>query len=551
MNLRKQLAAITFFLLMASLAVDAQFSFIEPITNLCADGETPTTSFVGWEAYQTYDGTKDGERDTLHCIQLGELTYQATILESEIDISKPVFLHWQGAPVALQQDYLYNISMYASSMSAINLTDINYCDDGFCQGYGIAVQVPDDPEDGDTIAETRWHFQEFGQTFWGGDYAPACLPSEQFTTDQYITDIYLKFLFMPGFSEYSVYDLYLDYVWDMQLLTNDELPWYYAGDNSYSLGWGNYLALHDAALFPNLNNISYLELSPQPNTATQENITFFINQEATLTFQPYTDMRGALLEGSDEIRHTVSLVNNGGEFCMPFGFELVFEPGDRYIFNDGHLGMAWGTCMRFQPDSKLQIGAHAMLHYGEQGMGMLALQSGCEMLLSHHAELHINNTVRMFNEPWQTTIEDIHLFLNDGNQLVFGPFAHLENFSMNEEMKLVVHLNGGYLDLGNLSEEERKHIEVIYPEQNEELAVLQVLGNPALEQLQCTVHSMKEANTRVEIMDANGRLVMEMNGMLVSGFNQLSIDISSLSSGVYISRLSQGSAVVNMKFVKE
>ncbi|MFN0032336.1 MAG: T9SS type A sorting domain-containing protein [Flavobacteriales bacterium] len=528
----------------------AQFEFANPVINLCADGITEISSYENWTAYQTIDGTMNGELDTQHCINLGSLGSDAAILEEEIDISKPVFLHWHGSPVLLQPNYLYNIwpSMY--NEGAINTTDITYCDDGFCQGYGIAVQVPDDPDDADSEPQIRWHFQEFGTSQWSGGFAPACLASEYFESDQHIVDLYLKFQFNPGFSQFYVYANYLDYVWDMQTIDNSSIQWYYNGANNYSLDWGNYLALHELS-FPNLANITYLELTPQPNTATQEEVILTIGYETTLTFQPYTDLRGALIEGSADLRHNVTLINNGGEFCMPMFFELVFGPGENFVFNDGHVGLAWGSCLRFQPQSTLHLGYHAMLHYGEQGMGMLGLQSGCALQMDELAELHIDNTVRMFNEPWQTDLEDVHIYLREGNQLVFGPYSHLENFSTNEEMKLVVHLEGGYLNIDELSDEEKKHIEVEYAKKNETLALLQLQGNPATDVLSCSLHALAEGNAQCLITDANGKLIQSGSVLLQSGYNHVTTDISALSEGIYFARFTLHDANVVIQFVKQ
>jgi hypothetical protein len=44
----------------------------------------------------------------------------------------------------------------------------------------------------------------------------------------------------------------------------------------------------------------------------------------TLEIQPFTHLRGALVQGSDTLRHILNLVNNGGNFCLNF-LDLIFS----------------------------------------------------------------------------------------------------------------------------------------------------------------------------------------------------------------------------------
>jgi Secretion system C-terminal sorting domain len=541
---------ISSFLMLHS-GAQAQFDFNEPEMQTCADGETQVQSYVGWQAYQTLDGTHNGPLDPEHCINLGDLSGMAIITESEIDVTKPVFIHWHGAsPIPLQANQLYAINLYNSS-NGLDLYSIDYCDDGVCQGYIVKTRVPDDPSDADAEPEVRTYTQEFGpSTMMGLEIAPMCLASEYFSTTNEITDLYFKLLFEPGFGTYQMQGGYLEEIWLAQVIDTQSIIWYQSLPNEYYLWDFNFLVLHDETSFPNLENITYLEVGPYPNVAEVTNVLLSVQPQASLSFQPFTAVRGTLVEGSADQRHTVTLINNGGEFCINSWFELVFGPQHSLIYNAGKMNMAWGSCLRFEPNSTLQVGTNAALHYGEQGMGMLAMQSGSKIVLEPGAKIVMDNALRLFNAEWQTEPEDIHIYLNEGNSLVFGNYASIDNVSDNEQMKLVVHLNGGYVDITHLSEESLRHIEFVYPEQNESMALLAVLGNPAAHSFNFQMHTQQQGKGVIHMIDAMGKIVAEYAVNFTEGFNQLQLDVQALAEGTYTMQLQAGNDQLSTRWIK-
>ncbi len=537
--------------LSASHNATSQFNFSVPETHLCADGVTEVQAYQYWEAYQTLDGTYYGEVDPAHCVNMGIEPFTAIISEADIDITKPVFIHWHGdSPLQLGPNQLYNITFYNSSQG-LDLYSIDYCDDGVCQGFIAKTRVPDDPADADTESEVRVYTQEFGPNeMMGMEIAPMCVASEYFLDVNEITDLYYKLQFEPGFEAYFINNGYLEEVWDVSELDNQSLTWYQGAPGQYTFYNSNLLVKHDEASFPNLENITYLEASPIPNAPEVTEVLLTLESMATLTFQPFTAVRGGFIEGSAEQRHNVVLVNNGGEFCLNSFFELVFNPQNSLVYNSGKMNMAWGSCMRFEPYSTLQVGPNAELHYGEQGMGMLAMQSGSNIVLEEGASIVLDNALRLFNADWQTEIENIHIYLNEGNSLLFGPYSIINNISDGEQMKLVVHLNGGFVDIANLDAESLKHLEFVYAEQNQSIALLAMLGNPVSDALNFQMHTQQQGNSSVKMIDGMGRVAAEYNMALAQGFNQLQLDVQHLPAGAYTMQVQVGNEQFSTRWVK-
>jgi hypothetical protein len=448
------------FLSFAFSTVKAQFAFSTPINQLCIDGETTITGFQNWMAYQTLEDTYDGTIDSTVCINLGSQPWQAELMTSEFDASKPVFLRWHSDDGhLLDPNTLYALSIYLNMMNDLN-SGLEDCEDGVCNGFIVRVRVPDSPNDMDDLPEYRLHTQEFVANNFG--YISVCLPTESFENGTFIEDIVLKLNVIEEAPSILVYDVFLEYVWSGVILGESDMLDYQNGQFNYTLwSYNNYVIQYEETTFPSVDDISYLDVSPVPNISEQAAIFLTIAQEASLTFQPFTALRAGLIEGQTEDRHILSIVNNGS-VCMNFWFELALPPGGTYIHNEGRIESSWGSCMRFVPDAKLRVAADKVLEFGQMGMGMLAMQSQSLIELEENAQIELNCPMRIFNEPWQTEIEHVHVYLKPGNALVFGPYASMENYSTNETMKLMVHMQGGYLDIANLSDEERKHIVLVY-----------------------------------------------------------------------------------------
>jgi hypothetical protein len=69
----------------------------------------------------------------------------------------------------------------------------------------------------------------------------------------------------------------------------------------------------------------------------------------------------------------------------------------------------------------------------------------------------------------------------------------------------------------------------------------EVSPNPASDQIQIKIFSTKEQQIPVEIFDVNGKKVLQEKVSLLQGENAKSLNINTLSSGVYFMRVFGGS----------
>jgi hypothetical protein len=227
----------------------------------------------------------------------------------------------------------------------------------------------------------------------------------------------------------------------------------------------------------------------------------------------------------------------------------VLPPGDVYTHRLGHLESSWGSCVRFQPESVLRIAEHAHLDFGQLGMGMLATQSGALIEMQQGAQMILNCPWRLFNEPWQTVTQDVHVYLNQHNQLIFGPYASLENFSTDETMKLVIHMQGGFLDLGDLTEEDLEHIEIVYPTATADLQWLRLESLVEDGAFQAAIRVVQDVPYTVEIHDLGGRLMLHEERSSAGNYAQVQVQTSHWQRGMYLISLEQNGKRLSTKMV--
>jgi hypothetical protein len=524
-----------------------QFTFYNATPDTCYDGITELNVFQNWQAYQTLDDMHDGVVDSTACIDITGLDWQATIAAAQMDINKPVFLRWSNPDgYLLESNRLYTISIWFANFWDL-YTDPNGCEEDLCNGFIVKVRVPDNPNDLDTLPEYRIHKQEFIYGEWGN--INICLPTENFEQENALVDLILKIQLQPAATEFIVYEPFLEYVWMHEDVIQASLPNYSNGPYEYYFwDYNNYLVRYEETSFPSLDSMSYLEVAPIPNTAEQSVVNLTLGQSASLNFQPFTGIRGALVEGDTTTRHYLNLINDG-TICMNFFFELVLPPGDVYTHRLGHLESSWGSCVRFQPGATLRIADHAHLDFGQLGMGMLATQSGALIDLQHGAHMTLNCPWRMFNEPWQTNTQDVHVYLNEQNQLIFGPYASLENFSTNENMKLIIHMQGGYLDLGPLSENELQHIEIVYPPAMADLQWLRMESLVSDGQFVGACRVAQDIPYTIEIHDLGGRLLSHEEKVTVENYAQVQLQTSEWQRGMYVISIAQSGKRMSTKLL--
>jgi len=430
-------------------------NFNEVSMNPCPfDSTQQLFQYDDWFIYQTINDAWDGPIDSTKCIGLVDIVNNYQIDLSQIDAMKPLFiksLMGEEDKILLESNYLYTAGLGVWSNNISSLNDSTSCANGFCSGALLGIEIPS--EDG---METQLRI--YPKTFTidsGFDYRYTCIPTEKFN-ENYLKEVVFKFTFnTTDLSELSLRpaSFYFGETWNISYIENDieietneidSIYNYYLDD----MTWGvNTLILYGDTTYPSAENISYLEANFTPNQPDVLTFNMHVSYISSLVFQPFTDIRGSFIEGSDSIRHQVNLILEGGNLCIQTLVDMPFEGEEKFIYKDGNIDFGKNACMQFKLGAKLVVADNATLHYGEHGMGMIALRQGGTIELGKNSTLVIDNTLKMYEYRTQEP-QQIYMTLNTGSSLIFGEYAHINNTnSLNQAMKLNVFMKGGVLDV--------------------------------------------------------------------------------------------------------
>ena len=508
------------------------------------DSTRQITAPEHWVIYQTVDGRWNSPIDSSKCIDVLGIGNDVVIDLTKVDARKPLFIRYlveNTDTLHLKSNFLYDISSRFRSFptDAINLSDS--CANDLCSGILIGIRVPDESGQG---TASRIHTAT-ALTDGSIGNASICLPTEYFTRQSLET-----FLFKISFNEDSLTQesIYLDFASLTEPLFQGTIsqlsvaPEYYSDTAYYvkihqaSNTFGeNYLLLYPTpSLYPGPNAQGFIDVELQENTDTQAIINLIVDPYQTLVAQPFTSLRGGLVDGSDSLRHQLNLVNNGATFCISF-LDLVFSGSTSYIHQGGTIDLANGfSCMQFLDGGKLVVADNTDLLYGNRGVGVLALRQGGTIEIGKNSSLTINNLLIM-NESRPGEAAQIYMELNEGSRLLFGEQSRLSNAgSLGRQMKLNIYMNGGILDEQHLSPAERALINKIYPSlPPPNYDAIHVFPNPASEQLYIEFAQAEATIVHIAISDLNGRQLMNRQEHLDSGKHQLRLPLAGLSSGLY------------------
>ncbi|MBK7383999.1 MAG: hypothetical protein IPI81_11840 [Flavobacteriales bacterium] len=303
-------------------------------------------TYVGWEAYQTLDDTWNGPRDSSVCIDLAHVinpSYVASrILIDQIEPARPVFLRAlldDQSVIPLSSDNEYSISFGAFTANGF---DAGPCPDGPCSSARAAVRIPDAAGSGTIL---RWSETSLSTDPMSPFLFNLCVPTEKFANN-HLREVVFSFLVLnaqPGQSIDLYGSLVLDFDLDgsLQRITPAVLPQFLVGQDQYTFGyqWGsNYLVMHANAEYPDLDHVFDLDFSPVPNQPVPIPVTVNMEPYTGFNFQPFTQLRGGLLEGSTTDRHPLSVVNNGADLCLGIQFvEMVWLAKSCYVHRSGHI----------------------------------------------------------------------------------------------------------------------------------------------------------------------------------------------------------------------
>jgi hypothetical protein len=532
------------------------------------DPSSTVQAYKDWVLYQTLDDHWDGPIDSSVCISLSASNPAQGIDLHTVELSKPVFARCkftEANKVWLYPDFLFNVS--ASTYNPNNpifLQGGPNCTDNMCSGMYIGIQVPDEAGSGTNI---RWH-KDIPISDTTITYFETCVPTERFQ-DNYLRELILKLKTVPSVTPADKLRLFfadLASLGQPNYISEVIAPEFTFVDTSYEMSvelaptqpnpWNNeYLLLYtNPNTYPSFANPAYVEGRPNVNTPDPKTINLIVGEWLTFVPQPFAFLRGALVVGSDSIRHHLNLVNRGGDICMGGISDFVFDGGTRYIHAGGHVNMeGLNACMMFRNGGCFEVASGTTMQYGQDGRGILALRSGGRMQLDPGSTLLFDGTLWLQGIPTgQHPDPQFYLDLKPGTSLVFGENAGLLNAgSISSDVKLNVYMNGGMLDDSRLSPGERQLIRRIYPTPSKRFSEnLQVLGNPVAGQFRLDYLSAGQEQVRLQVHDLQGRLVWSKSYGTAQGHNTLEGEFGAGVAGVYVATLSSRQGQASVKLVR-
>jgi hypothetical protein len=206
--------------------------------------------------------------------------------------------------------------------------------------------------------------------------------------------------------------------------------------------------------------------------------------------------------------------------------------------------------MLFGKGGTLCIPEGATMHYGDHGRGLMALKTGGRIIIERNAELVMHGTMVMYEYAGETVPADIHMTLPQGARLSFAPGSHIWNmWSIDQDMKLHVYLDGGAIDLSGLPEAERAAI-VVVTLPAETLSAITIIGDAGNGSVDLLVSSRVNGSASLTVIDAAGRTAVRLFTSLTRGPNVLPLNTASLGPGSYFIVVEQGEARSAGRFVR-
>lgn len=528
----------------------------------CPYDESETVLWpVGWEIYQTTNGLWDGPVDSTRCITVEEGGFNPTIDLSQINPEQPLFIRStdiQNPLLIPNHIYLSASNVQPNTGSILKLgTD---CPGGLCSGLITRINIP---------AETPGERSERTYTASiDGDnveyYIESCITTERFE-DQFLETFVVKFTFdeedLSGQVLRLFYSEFVGTYDEVNLFSELVFPdWSFDGD-SYDATieevvggdpWmSNYLGIYADTTYPSVNNPFFIEAQPEVNTTAPQELNLYTGLYGNLRFQPFTQVRGALVEGSDSIRHELNIINEGMDWCLGVIIDLVFNGPTNLVYGGGHLDFGGETaCLMFLDGAELEVLPGVDLHYGTDGDGLLGLGKGSKVILGKDSRLFINNRVVLWNHVLSTE-NQVYIDLQPGNRLEFGPMSRLERVGVQETgILLNVYMNGGTLDDSGLSQEDRLLINRIYPEVSPRLLDnISVFPNPVVGALEWSYIASSSGMVHWTCYNTLGQTVGQGSIPAARGRNVFSTP-TPLTEGIYYLKVESKEGQATVPFIK-
>ena len=540
--------------------------FIERESVPCPfDNSVTIEKYEDWIIYQTLGGAWDDPIDSSICTDIKQITssWRWEIDLETIDPTRPIFIRSTASIGQLSSNVLYGAIADFIPSEGITLNHADTCANGVCTGLIVQIEIPDSTGNGFAIREYKAVDPYVGYS----GYLETCIPTEYFDYNvlkEFIIKIQLEEFSLPPNAYISPFSGYLENVWNPALIDFLTIPEWSFQDTSYDVAlentveetsWSyNYVLRYgDESSYPNSSNLYYVEAIPEVNATTPQTFNVSIGDYIAFTPQPFTAIRGGLVQGSDSLRHHVNLINNGGDFCLTTIIDLVIDNDVQYLHNAGNLYFAGKqSCMMFRKGSVLGIGDGATLHYGHNGQGILAMQHGSTIKFGENSRMVIDNMLWLQGLDEDGHINDITVELKPGNELIFGEFGNIFSTPYsNGHAKLRVLMNGGVLDDSKLSAEKLALIERIYPEPTAEFAKnLDLYPNPSYGEVTLKYIAAAAGEITARLLDLNGKLIQQFPLTVERGYNELPVNLPPISAGIYFFEVAQGQRVTTFKLIK-
>jgi hypothetical protein len=116
-------------------------------------------------------------------------------------------------------------------------------------------------------------------------------------------------------------------------------------------------------------------------------------------------------------------------------------------------------------------------------------------------------------------------------------------------MKLVIHANGGLVDLSGLSDADLEHVIVLYPTQTSDLEILQCTSLTSDGSIFTAIHSASEGIAKYLLCDMSGREIEKGEIKMNSGYNTFHFNLPSSNPDAVILSIIQNESRVSRKIV--
>ena len=519
------------------------------------DENTTITAADSWLIYQTLDNEWDGEVDSSICINVSQFGFSKGIELSQIDPTRALFIRSEifNNPVPSTPNSLYNLYYDFGYSQDLVLNHSDTCANGICSGLMLGFESPDFIPDQTTLRERWFGVTNVTNNGWG---PPLCIATENFEYYN-LKEIVFKFTFEnDNLDEHFVkaINIYIENINDFDVLP-PELTTSNSSNGVFNLYLSNFyydtMVPYYDTTYPSAQNISYIDVSPEPNSTEQRTINLYSGWPA-LVFQPFTAFRAGLVEGSDSVRHILNFINTSSDFCS-FIVDQPFDPGSIFEYHSGSFSFANNQgCLSFRPGSALVIADNAEMQYGNNGYGVLNMQPASTIKIGKNSTLQINNKLWMFGKPREGDPIQVYMELNPGSTLIFGETARISNVnSRSADCKLNIYMNGGTLDIANLDDHSRSLVNLIYPTPSNNLSQnITVSPNPFLDYLEIKIITDSAENIELEWYTANGQWLKSSKETTEKGVNFLQLDVADFNPGIYFLTIKNSSGKTVEKLMK-